>query len=629
MKRVKRSSTRLRCCIGFLLLLLTTTRAAEDAGTFGFDAQNYTFDENVGKAQVKIVRTGGSSGSAVVKYALANPMDATATANKNFKLTDSVYEVNFDDSQLEGNISIDIINDDVYEANEYFYLEISSVTSPATIGANQLVVVFIVDDGDAGQFNFAAPYIFCREDSGNAVVSIERSVGFSSASYVPVTLVVSTVTADGNATSGGSKAFDYLSVSQPLTWATNEVSKTFAVKIFNNNKYQSQSRSIKIHLDSVEGGASIGNMSDMWIYIIDDRDAGTLSFSLSHYEVMENGGKVTVNVTRLGIPDSTNVNTYSDGAVGVDVATYGGIILPGKSKYDLDYDYGVVEARGCTHISPCTAEESVAYTPIQTTRLSFLDKEAWKTVGIVILDNDLFQAPDQVFKVALTNVDGGAHIGVDYEHPVEWSWYHDEFLALETHSDQLLDNVGTIVTIHDDGDAAVIVSKASLSVSEIGQLDMFRVRLNSQPTSDVTIQLGVSASELKISASSLTFSSANWKQYQTITVKAVPDDVADGIHSSLISISASSNDASYKSPLKTASGSAGYTLALGIYTQKWGVYDTGNAEHAFPWEDSDGVLTSPTQQSSIKTFILDDDQPILRIVPEILKLHFQASLALM
>ncbi|KAE9039607.1 hypothetical protein PR002_g5409 [Phytophthora rubi] len=381
MKRVKRSSTRLRCCIGFLLLLLTTTRAAEDAGTFGFDAQNYTFDENVGKAQVKIVRTGGSSGSAVVKYALANPMDATATANKNFKLTDSVYEVNFDDSQLEGNISIDIINDDVYEANEYFYLEISSVTSPATIGANQLVVVFIVDDGDAGQFNFAAPYIFCREDSGNAVVSIERSVGFSSASYVPVTLVVSTVTADGNATSGGSKAFDYLSVSQPLTWATNEVSKTFAVKIFNNNKYQSQSRSIKIHLDSVEGGASIGNMSDMWIYIIDDRDAGTLSFSLSHYEVMENGGKVTVNVTRLGIPDSTNVNTYSDGAVGVDVATYGGIILPGKSKYDLDYDYGVVEARGYSnlqvdpdviHITPSTWKD-IQYIKVSAVASSSLD----------------------------------------------------------------------------------------------------------------------------------------------------------------------------------------------------------------------------------------------------------------
>lgn len=228
--------------------------------------------------------------------------------------------MNFDDNQLEGNISIEIINDDVYEANEYFYLEISSVTSPASIGANQLVVVFIADDGDAGQFNFAVPYIFCREDSGNAVVSIERSVGFSSASYVPVTLVVSTVTADGNATSGGSKAFDYLGVSQPLTWATDEVSKTFAVKIFNNNKYQPQSRSIKVHLDSVEGGASIGDMSDMWIYIIDDRDAGTLSFSLSHYEVMENGGKVTVNITRSGIPDSTNVNTYTDGAAGADIS---------------------------------------------------------------------------------------------------------------------------------------------------------------------------------------------------------------------------------------------------------------------------------------------------------------------
>ncbi|GMF17366.1 unnamed protein product [Phytophthora fragariaefolia] len=611
---MKSGSTHLRCYVG--LLVHIGFLHVLQAGTFDFDAQDYTFPENSSTVQVKIVRTGGTSGSVVVKYALARPMDATATVNKNFKLIDSVYEVKFDENQLEGNIGIELINDGIYEANEYFYLEISSVTSPAKIGPNHLVAVFIADDGDAGQFNFAVPFIFCREDSGNADVLIERSIGFSSASYVPVTLVVSTVTVDGNATSGGSKAFDYLSASQQLSWATDEIKKTFSVKIFNNNKYQSKSRSIKVRLDSVEGGASIGKLPEMWIYIIDDRDAGTLSFELSHYEVMENAKKVTVNVTRSGILDSTNVNTYTDGAVEVDIATYSGTIVPGKFKYDLEYDYGVVEARGCTHISPCTADASVAYAPLQTTRLQFSDKEASKTVDIVILNNDLFQAPDQVFKVILKNVGGGAHLGVDYEHPVEWSWYHDNFLALETHSDQLLDNVGTIVTISDDGDAAVIVSKASLSVSEIGQIDNFRVRLNSQPASDVTVQLGASAADLKIDLPSLTFSSANWNQYQTVTVEAVPNDIADSIHSSIISISASSDDTFYNSPLKTKAASSGYTLALGIYTQKWGTYDTGNIEQAFPWDDNDGVLTSPSLHSSIKAFIIDDDQPILSIVPE-------------
>ncbi|EEY69306.1 uncharacterized protein PITG_05525 [Phytophthora infestans T30-4] len=552
-----------------------------------------------------------------VEYGLARPMDATATVNNNFKFADPIYAVNFEENQLEGFIYIELINDVEYEANEYFYIEIKSVDSSASIGTtNPIATVFISDDGDAGTFDFAAPYIFCREDSGNAVVTIERSIGFSSASYVPVALKVATAGADSNATDGGSKAFDYLGISQELTWATDEVTKTFAVKVFNNDKHQPNSRAIKVRLLSVTGGAMIGTKSEMWIYIIDDRDAGTISFALPHYEVLENAGKVTVKVIRSGIPDATNVNKYTDGEVKVDIATYSGTIVPGKSKYDVDYDYGVVETRGCTHISPCTAKESVAYTPIQTTTLTFADKEALKTIDISITNNDIFQAPDQVFKVVLKNVVGGAHLGVDYEHPVEWTWHHDEFFALETHTNQLLDNVGTVVTIQDDGDPAVIVSKASLSVSEIGQMDTFRIRLNSQPTSDVTVSLSATAAELKLSSSSLSFSSTNWKEHQTVIVEAVPDDVAGGIHSSVISITATSTDTSYNAPFKTTAGAVGYTLAVAIYTQKWGTYDTGNADHAFSWAESDGIVTSPAPQSSIKAFIFDDDQPTLRIIPE-------------
>ncbi|KAG3020288.1 hypothetical protein PC119_g10031 [Phytophthora cactorum] len=301
------------CCLVFLVFRLVVARATGNAGTFDFDSQSYTFQEDAGTVQVKIVRTGDASGSVVVHYGLAKPMDATATVNKNFKFTDSVYEVNFDENQLEGFINVELINDAEYEANEYFYIEIKSVDSSASVGTtNPITTVFITDDGDAGEFNFAVPYIFCREDNGNAVVSIERRIGFSSASYVPVALKVATVGADSNATDGGSKAFDYLGISQELTWATDEVTKTFAVKVFNNDKYQPNSRAIKVRLLSVTGGATIGTKSDMWIYIIDDRDAGTLSFALSHYEVLENGGKVTVNVTRSGIPDATNVNKYTD-----------------------------------------------------------------------------------------------------------------------------------------------------------------------------------------------------------------------------------------------------------------------------------------------------------------------------
>ncbi|KAI9997160.1 hypothetical protein PInf_000596 [Phytophthora infestans] len=314
MSRGSRRSGLVLCFLAFFVLGVATVHAAGNAGTFDFDAPSYTFQEDAGSVKVKIARTGDARGSVNVEYGLARPMDATATANKNFKFADPIYAVNFEENQLEGFINIELINDVEYEANEYFYIEIKSVDSSASIGTtNPIATVFISDDGDAGTFDFAAPYIFCREDSGNAVVTIERSIGFSSASYVPVALKVATAGADSNATDGGSKAFDYLGISQELTWATDEVTKTFAVKVFNNDKYQPNSRAIKARLLSVTGGATIGTKSEMWIYIVDDRDAGTISFALPHYEVLENAGKVTVKVIRSGIPDATNVNKYTDG----------------------------------------------------------------------------------------------------------------------------------------------------------------------------------------------------------------------------------------------------------------------------------------------------------------------------
>lgn len=514
-------------------------------------------------------------------------------------------------------MSFTIIDDAVYEANEFFYLEIASMlpmkasdpqTSVAKFGTPRSAVVFIMDDGDAGVFNFAVPSIFCREDNSTAILTVVRSKGSSSSSYMPVNLVITTLgTLDGsNATEGGSLAFDYLAKSDKLNWANDETKKAFTVKIFNNNQYQAQSRAVKVKMTSVEGGASIGLQSEAWVYIIDDRDAGTISFGKPQYEVLENGGSVTLDILRTGVADPTGINTYSSGAVQVEVLTFTGVVLPGKSRYDLAFDYGVVQARGCTHVSPCTALEGLAYTPLRATTIFFADGETSKAVTIAILNDDLFQAPDRVFKVVLQKVSGGAHIGVDYEHPSEWVGYRDAFLALEKPKSALLDNFGAVVTIKDDGDPAILVSKASLSVSEIGQSDTFLVRLNAQPSADVTVTFGFDAAVLALSLPKLVFTSGNWSDKQTIKVAAIPDTKASGLRRTDITLSSSSTDAKYTSAWRTVSNAAGAVLGVGIYTQLRGEYDTGNAEHPFLWSETDGVLTAPRATTRLAVYILDN-----------------------
>ena len=85
---------------------------------------------------------------------------------------------------------------------------------------------------------------------------------------------------------------------------------------------------------------------------------------------------------------------------------------------------------------------------------------------------------------------------------------------------------GAVVTAtEDDGDTAgVTVTPARLTVNENGS-ETYTVVLNTLPTAAVTVGVAASGdSDLTVSATSLTFSTANWNTAQTVTVSAADDD---------------------------------------------------------------------------------------------------------
>src|SRR5262249_27540849 len=82
----------------------------------------------------------------------------------------------------------------------------------------------------------------------------------------------------------------------------------------------------------------------------------------------------------------------------------------------------------------------------------------------------------------------------------------------------------------DNDTAGIIVTPTSgLVTTEAGGQASFMVVLSSQPTADVGIP-GASSNpaEGTVSASSLTFTAANWSVAQTVTVTGVDDRVQDG-----------------------------------------------------------------------------------------------------
>ncbi|MCM8766958.1 MAG: carboxypeptidase-like regulatory domain-containing protein [Candidatus Omnitrophica bacterium] len=92
----------------------------------------------------------------------------------------------------------------------------------------------------------------------------------------------------------------------------------------------------------------------------------------------------------------------------------------------------------------------------------------------------------------------------------------------------------------------IIVNPISLITQEGGGKVSFTVKLATQPTSDVTINIvSGNTSEGIVSPDSLTFTPNNWNIEQTVTVTPVDDNVVDGDKTYLITLTASSADQNY------------------------------------------------------------------------------------
>ncbi|TAG94907.1 MAG: hypothetical protein EAZ09_12470 [Oscillatoriales cyanobacterium] len=99
------------------------------------------------------------------------------------------------------------------------------------------------------------------------------------------------------------------------------------------------------------------------------------------------------------------------------------------------------------------------------------------------------------------------------------------------------------VAITDNDTAGVSINPNTTNATEGGANGSYSVRLNTQPTAPVTINLATGNQIQPITA--LTFTAINWNVAQTIAVKAVDDNLVEGNHTGAIAHTATSNDVKY------------------------------------------------------------------------------------
>ncbi len=283
---------------------------APAAGTLQLSASSFQVLENAGALTVTVTRTNGSGGTASVQYATTA---GTATAGADYQTTNGSLQW-ADGDAASKTFTVPIINDASAESPETFTVSIGNA-SGASLGAPASAIVTIEseDVAPAGTVQFALASASVAENGGSVTVSVTRTGGSSGAADVQI------ATADGVAKAGQ----DFVANSATLHWNDGDGSpKTFTINILNDSTIEGEPESFTVSLSNVSG-ASFGNPTAMAININDDDVAspGTIQFAIASTTVAENGGSVTVSVTRAG---------GSYGAADVHIATADGVAKAGQ-----------------------------------------------------------------------------------------------------------------------------------------------------------------------------------------------------------------------------------------------------------------------------------------------------------
>jgi hypothetical protein len=217
-----------------------------------------------------------------------------------------------------------------------------------------------------GTLQFSQATYSVGEGNVTAQITVTRTSGTDGA------VAISYATSNGTATAGS----DYTAASGTLSWANGDgAPKTFDITI-QDDALDEADEGLGVTLTNATGGATLGSQATATLTITDN-DAptlqpGTVQFGAASASIDENGGSVTLTLTR------TN---GADGAISVSVASGGGSAAAGAD-----------------------------YTALSQT-VSWSDGETQAKNVVLTIADDSIDEPNETVNLALSNATGGATLG--------------------------------------------------------------------------------------------------------------------------------------------------------------------------------------------------------------------------
>ncbi|XP_034531397.1 sodium/calcium exchanger 3 isoform X2 [Notolabrus celidotus] len=213
----------------------------EYVSRINFEPAVYQCLENCGAAILTITRKGGDINKTI--YVDYKTEDGSANAGADYEFTEGT--VVFKPGEMFKEISIGIIDDDIFEEDEHFFVRLSNLrvleTEDEVLSANSLpypkamlgfptvATVTILDDDHSGIFTFESGSAHVSESIGIMEVKVLRTSGARG------TVIVPYHTVEGLAKGGGE---DFEDTYGELEFKNDETCKVVLVKIIDDEEYE-------------------------------------------------------------------------------------------------------------------------------------------------------------------------------------------------------------------------------------------------------------------------------------------------------------------------------------------------------------------------------------------------------
>ncbi|XP_043271830.1 sodium/calcium exchanger 2 isoform X1 [Venturia canescens] len=189
-----------------------------------FEPGHYTVMENVGTFEVGVTRVGGDlNKSCTVDYCTE---DGSAEAGSDYVPASGTLV--FEPGEVRKTIKLSVIDDELFEEDEHFYVRLTNCSQPAMLVSPSLATVMILDDDHSGIFGFPERDIELVESVGQYPLRVVRYSGARGR------VVLSYRTVEGTAKPG--KQYQHSEGS--LTFEDNQTEKTINLTIIEEDSYE-------------------------------------------------------------------------------------------------------------------------------------------------------------------------------------------------------------------------------------------------------------------------------------------------------------------------------------------------------------------------------------------------------